>query len=243
MAAPLRFDEPGLREGNQITLAGWHRADGYAGLQPQRRLDYHQLAALRVAGVRWVRRSEATDRIPGLIAHNADWLEVPRPLSRVRLVTQARASDDPAGDLQTIDPESTALTDSLFELPPGAPGEATILDDRPGRLHIRANCSTRQLLVVSESYHPGWQATVDHRPRDVLRVNGDFFGCVVGPGEHDVRFEFRPRSLRYGRTLSWIGLGCVVIGVIGCRFSCRFSGAVRDRSTRAARAGEEASDE
>ena len=44
---------------------------------------------------------------------------------------------------------------------------------------------TRQLLVVSESYHPGWQAAVDGVPQPVLRVNGDFLGCVVGPGKAD----------------------------------------------------------
>ena len=44
----------GLRVGNRILLAGWKRADGYAGLEPAKRLDYRQLAALQTAGVGWI---------------------------------------------------------------------------------------------------------------------------------------------------------------------------------------------
>ncbi|HEY4759653.1 MAG TPA: hypothetical protein VIH42_03650, partial [Thermoguttaceae bacterium] len=56
VASLYRFEEPGLRTGDQIVLRGWPRADGYAGLEPEQLLDYHQLPALRVAGVRWVLR-------------------------------------------------------------------------------------------------------------------------------------------------------------------------------------------
>ncbi len=42
-----------LRHGNHVTLAGVARLHGYAGLEPQRRLDYRQSNALRAAGVAW----------------------------------------------------------------------------------------------------------------------------------------------------------------------------------------------
>jgi uncharacterized membrane protein YfhO len=45
----------------------------------------------------------------------------------------------------------------------------------------------------------------------VLRVNGDFMGCAVPAGEHDVRLVFRPEELRYGRAISVLGLGLTTL--------------------------------
>ena len=105
----LRFDQPGLRTGDLMTLAGWRRADGYAGLEPRRQLDYHLLPALRVAGVRWVQRDPSTAGIAGLKPYDDRWMEVPNPLPRVRLVTQTKTSRDPAIDIARIRPDTTAL--------------------------------------------------------------------------------------------------------------------------------------
>ena len=213
LANVIRFDEPGLRTGNQMTLAGWHRADGYAGLEPARRLDYRQLSALRVAGVRWVKRGESTDAIEGLSRHDDHWLEVPGPLPRVRLVSSARPTADPAREITRIPIESAALVELPLDLPGGPPGRAALVAERPGKLQVRVDCPARQLLVVSESYHPGWKAEVDGRPQPVLRANGDFLGCVVGAGAHEVVLEFRPQSLRRGRLVSCLGLTLMLVSL------------------------------
>ncbi len=213
---PRTSGRQALRVGNQITLAGWHRADGYAGLQPQQQLDYRRLPALRVASVRWVRRGPTAAQIRGLQPYDDRWLQVPQPLPRVRLVSRTKASNDPARDLPRIDVDSTALTEVPLELPAAEPGTATLLSARPGRLQIRCQCTTPQLLVVSESFHSGWQAIVDHQPQKVLRVNGDFIGCLVGPGRHQVVLQFRPRSLSRGRIASCVGLGLIAVCFVGC---------------------------
>jgi len=215
MTSPLPYNQRVRRTGNQMTLAGWHRADGYAGLEPQRNLDYRRLAALRSASVRWLKKSKAAGEIEGLWKHPGEWLEVPRPLPWVRLVSRARFSQDPARDIEQIDLETTALTNVPLALPDSPPGKATLVAERPGRLHIQCDCSTPQLLVVSESFHPGWQAIVDGSPQQVVRVNGDFIGCPVGPGQRQVVFEFRPRSLHRGRAVSCLGLAMVLICFAG----------------------------
>ena len=213
----LRFDQQGRHFGNQATMAGWSEAGGYLGIEPAQRLDYGQLPALQVADVSWVRRGATTGRIEGLIPHDANWCRVPGPLPRARLVTQVRQSDEPARDISRIDVRSTALVEVPLKLPPGPPGTAEITADRPGNLHIRCNCQTSQLLVVSESFHRGWKARVDDRTRPVLRVDGDFLGCLVGPGEQEVMLEFRPESLRRGWIVSCFGLGLTVLCLVGWR--------------------------
>ena len=199
---------------NRLTLLGWKLADGYLGLEPVRRLDLHQAAALRVAGVRWVLRGPATDRIEGLAVCDRRWLEVPHPLPYIRLVTQSRQSDDPARDIGRIDVRTTALADEPLGLAAGTAGRILDVAQQPGWVEARVDCPARQLLVVAESCHPGWLARVDGSPQRVLRVNGDFFGCLVSPGVRRVTFEFRPRSLSTGRTIAWCGLGLVVLPLV-----------------------------
>src|SRR5262249_12455679 len=60
--------------------------------------------------------------------------------------------------------------------------------------------------VVAESYHEGWTAEAEGRRLPVVRVNGDFLGCVVDTGSHRVSLRFRPRSLVLGRQVTLLGL-------------------------------------
>jgi hypothetical protein len=206
----VRYDESLPHIGDQITMLGlgYSRADGYAGLAPAKQLDYRQVAALRVAGVGWVQWNASTAGIAGLEpqSNESTWRAVPRPLDRVRLVAQAQLSRAPAHDITAISLETSALVQSPLALPPGPPGNATLVNDRPGRLTVYVDCPASRLLVISESYHPGWQVTIDGRLDRVLRVNGDFLGCVVPGGKHEVRLAFRPASLRWGLLVSLVGL-------------------------------------
>ena len=213
----LRSDQPGLRIGDRMTLDGWRRADGYAGLEPKQKLDYYHVVSLRVAGVRWVQQTPSTKDIPGLTAHDAQWREVPAPLPRVRLVNETRGSLDPGNDLHRISPDRVALTDYTLVLPPSTPGSVALTHDRPGRLEIDVETAAPQMLVIAESFHPGWQAAVDAQPRDLFRVDGDFMGCMVGPGKEHVVLSFRPASLQRGWLASILGLSMIALCFVGSR--------------------------
>ncbi len=212
-----REESPAI--GNQMTLAGWSRTDGYAGLAPSKSLVYFQLPALRVASTGWVYRSPSTAAIQGLMPYDGNWLQVPDPLPEARLVTRVVASDHPADDLYKIDIRRAALCEYSLALPPGQPGTATVTYSRPGQMVIRVCCKSPQLLLIAQSYHPGWQCTIDGSSKRVYRVNGDFLGCVVEAGSSEVRLEFHPDSLFRGRLITLAGLG--LIGF------CLFTGASR----------------
>ena len=210
-----RFDQPGLRVGDQATLRGWQLADGYAGLEPARRLDYGLLPALRTAGVRWVRQGPTTQGIDNLRPRSDGWLEVPDPLPRVRLMTRTKTSSEPNIDIARIRPDVTALTEEALELPASEPGRAALVAARPGRMEITVECPAKQLLVVAESYHRGWRAYADGRPLNVHRVNGDFMGCVVESGKHRVVLRFQPESLERGWMATLMGLSFVSLCFLG----------------------------
>lgn len=215
VASLYRYDQQGLRIGDQIILRGWSRADGYAGLEPKRSLDYHQIDALRVAGVRWVQRGPTTADIPGLIPRDDNWSEASNPLPRVRLVNQTVTSDQPAVDIAKINIDAEALTEVPLVFPVAKPGNAALIEDVPGRMVIQTTASAAELLVVAESYHPGWKATVDGNSLQTYRVNGDYLGCVVQAGTQVVTLRFQPASLHTGCLISSLGLGFLPFCFIG----------------------------
>lgn len=207
-----RFDESTLRLGNQALLAGRHRIDGYLGLEPKRQLDYRKLPALRAASVRWVARSDSSERIAELTRHDARWFEVSEPLARVRCVSKSTVDRQPRSALAGLPLERIAVVDRPLDLVEGTPGRAAITFERPGELDVAVETPTKQLLVVADSFHAGWQATVDERTAPVVRANGDFLGVVVPAGRHDVALRFRPASLRGGYALTLLGV------VLACGF-------------------------
>jgi hypothetical protein len=209
---------PGLKTGNQLLLAGLERADGYAGLEPSRQLDYGRLPDLQAAGVRWVQCTPSTAAIEGLLPGRGAWSEVPGPLPRVRLVGRAVTSDDPGRTMAEIPVATAAVVDEPLCLGGGEPGSATVVAEGPGRIEVRVDAPAPQLLVVSESYHPGWTVRVDGHTRHAWPVNGDFLGCPVEAGEHDVCFAFAPESLRRGRIVSLLGAALMSVLAVGCWF-------------------------
>jgi hypothetical protein len=68
---------------------------------------------------------------------------------------------------------------------------------------------TNGWLVLSEVYYPGWRATVDGEPTDVLRANYAFRAVRLPPGEHTVKMTFAPRTWRIGLAASVVTWGGV----------------------------------
>jgi len=194
-----------------LTIKGVRLAKGYLALSPARQLDLggaqpepgderRLVSALRVAAVGW--------------AYAAP---VPGPLPRARLVTHALATQDVNRAITEIDVAHTALVARPVSLPAppadgsGSPGRARITKDEPGNVWIRTEAPTRQLLVLSESYHEGWQASVEGSRCEIVRVYGDFMGCVVEAGAHEVRFLFDPPSLRRAHWASGLALSLALL--------------------------------
>ncbi|MBC8103474.1 MAG: hypothetical protein H7Z41_12925 [Cytophagales bacterium] len=167
----------------------------------------------RLAGVRWVHSSQWKAPASQAQSPQEEWLEVPNPLPRVRLVTQSVVSASVARDLRGIDPARTVLLEAPVGLElknvgnPVIPGQARIVSEQPGQIEIATNAPTRQLLVLSESWHPGWTTKQDgDASREVLRAYGDYQACLVEPGSHTVLFRFAPKSFEVGKRVTLFGL-------------------------------------
>jgi hypothetical protein len=196
---PTQTAEVATRVGDRILLKGWPRVDGYAGLEPRRRLDYSQPKVLQIAGTGW-HLSEAND----------NWVQLTNPCPGAWLVSKAIFSTSPSKDVLELDPSSAALVDEPINLPVSQPGRVALKIDSPGRLDLQTDAPADQLLIINESFHPGWNAKIDSNTSQTVRVNGDFLGIVVPAGTHEIALNFQPESLRYGRLASCFGLGLIV---------------------------------
>ncbi len=77
---------------------------------------------------------------------------------------------------------------------------------------VEAHPGQPALLVLTDAWHPGWRATVDGQPVDVLRVNLGLRGVALPPGPHQVAFEFIPPGLVTG-SLASLATAVVIVGL------------------------------
>ena len=89
-------------------------------------------------------------------------------------------------------------------------GTARLAVDRPGHLVAHVDAPGRRILAFTERFHDGWSATMDGVPLQMVRVEGDFLGCVVHGGRRRVDLRFMPQSFVYGSIVSVIGAALLV---------------------------------
>lgn len=78
---------------------------------------------------------------------------------------------------------------------------------------IRVSCSSNRMLVMSDNYHPDWQAYVDGDRRKIYRAYGSFRAVEIPAGRHEVMFRYESQAYRWGKSLTVVGL-IVVFGVL-----------------------------
>ena len=96
----------------------------------------------------------------------------------------------------------------------GGQGTATITSYATGTVRIHTLATADAWLVLSDTYYPGWVASVDGEPTSVLRGDVLFRVVPVPAGEHDVEFRFEPASVKLGLAMSLGALLLVVGGLV-----------------------------
>ena len=103
-----------------------------------------------------------------------------------------------------------------IRLPPAATEDslATLVSDEPERVEIRTLSPREALLVLSDTYFPGWSARIDNAPVPILRANHLFRAVAVPAGVHRIVFTYRPLSVRIGLGLGALGLAAAAALVV-----------------------------
>jgi hypothetical protein len=142
--------------------------------------------------------------------------ENPSLMPRAFLVRDAIVVGDTAEALRRasspkFDPNERVLVDRLPRLGtpiPAAPALASSVRLRryePRRVELDVATPVPAVLVLADSWYPGWRVEVDGRRAEILRANAVMRGVLLPAGSHAVRFLFDPPLVRWGAWLSAAG--------------------------------------
>ncbi|HLD69138.1 MAG TPA: YfhO family protein, partial [Candidatus Omnitrophota bacterium] len=144
-------------------------------------------------------------------------VERPGALSRLSLLYVYRVIDDDQSLLKELhNPSFNPRQEILLSKPPqemapllrGRSVEMVPIEKASSdSLQTRLNVTAPAWLLLSESFHPGWKAYIDGHEAPIHLANYNFMACFIAPGEHRVRFEFKPVSFNFSLNMSFWGLG------------------------------------
>jgi hypothetical protein len=150
----------------------------------------------------------------------------PSAMPRAYVVPRAEiAADDAASTLSLfrfVSPREAVLMPSDPLGPEKAPRQpytpASYDATDPDRLVIRVQTEAPGLLVVADTWMPGWSARVDGRATPILRGNHAQRVIPLNrPGRHEVLLRYEPPNFGLGLALTgfsslvWVGTGIVLV--------------------------------
>jgi hypothetical protein len=223
----------GMREALVPNAAMIERVSGVNNFDPLLASRYNDLItlvntlsisdALRLAGMMDARYIVSPREVPLPVVHRGAEVSIyhnDAALGRAWVVPQARVVTDSLSALTdpSFDPRQVVLLDPADApaLPAGefTKGKSSVtLRDSPNAVTIRATSDSGGFLVLADTFYPGWQATLDGKPVEILRANFAFRAIAFPPGEHIVAFRYAPLSFRVGVMISPLTLAAV-IGVL-----------------------------
>jgi hypothetical protein len=74
----------------------------------------------------------------------------------------------------------------------GGGGLVRVIDYQADSLRLSVRTPQPEFLVLAENYYPGWRASVDGAPVEIVRTDIAFRGLVVPAGTHDIVMRFQP---------------------------------------------------
>ncbi len=160
---------------------------------------------------------------PGYFADPIRVFRVPDPLPRAFAVSGVRVADGiPALELlrdAAFDPAlEVLLPDDAPARPiPGFSADVRIAVQKADRTRLETRLSHDGLVVLVDSFDPGWRVTVDGRHANLLRANVGFMAVRVPAGAHDIEFVYRPRALLVGLAFSLAAVGLLATLMLGRR--------------------------
>jgi hypothetical protein len=140
-------------------------------------------------------------------------------LPRAWIVHRVRVAADAAREVRSgsfpLDAEAVVeAPDSPLEVRCDAPSTASVVSRRLHSVAMEADAACRGLLILSETFYPGWEATVDGKPAPIIRANVALRGVALEKGRHRVEMRYRPRSVYTGLALTLVGLALAAAAVV-----------------------------
>jgi len=96
---------------------------------------------------------------------------------------------------------------------PTNPLQALVNIQHYGNTSVTINATTNQksVLVLTDSFYPGWKVFVDEKEAKILKANHFYRAVVILPGQHFVEFKYEPMSFTLGLVISVFTVTCLFI--------------------------------
>ena len=72
----------------------------------------------------------------------------------------------------------------------------------PNEVLVTARSSEAAVMVLSESYYPGWHAFIDGMETEIYKTNLAYKSIVFPKGVHKIEFIYQPKSFKIGKAVS-----------------------------------------
>jgi hypothetical protein len=112
----------------------------------------------------------------------------------------------PAMAAPVFDPLQTVLLSGVTAPDLGAcrpsEGEVQMPIHRPNFVRMTANLECRGMVILTDSWYPGWRARVDGESAPIYQVYGGVRGVVVEAGRHVIEMTYRPWSVMLGAMMT-----------------------------------------
>jgi hypothetical protein len=158
------------------------------------------------------------DRVPQYYS----WLyKIDRPVPRLYFVNKSSHENDPEKILRRLaSREFNPAQEVILNRDPGitsngelvATGEIVRYDHQS--VTIRAALNNSGVLVLADSFYPGWKAYVDGKETAILKANHFFRALSLSQGQHMIEFKYEPLSFRIGLIVSLMTALCIVLASV-----------------------------
>jgi hypothetical protein len=149
----------------------------------------------------------------------------------VLLVNQFRVIEDEEKALEEVlskdfEPEKEVILEKIprnqvASLPAGkagikyqvSKGKARVVDYQDMEMTMEVKAEEPGLVVLADSYYPGWKAWVDDKETEILRANYAFRAIPVSEGEHQIKMEYEPTYFKPVALISALTLVLTLFGL------------------------------
>lgn len=169
-----------------------YQAEGLASGRPALTAYSTQLQLVDVRSDVWIYRNPNT--LPRAYpVHSVEVVPSSRLLQRL---VSTRFDPWTEALLEEALPAEAAVAMEKPVIPRESSAQVIRYEDR--EVEVEAFMARSGVLVLSDTYYPGWRVWVDDQEAKLLRVNHALRGVVLSEGTHRVVFRFVPRVLQVG---------------------------------------------
>jgi hypothetical protein len=138
------------------------------------------------------------------------WLyKIDNPIPRTYIVNKVSVEQSSGRVFQRLlapgfDPAEEVVLDHLVAVASKRPlaAQASIVQYENQRVIVQASLNQPGILILADSYYPGWKAYVNSKEEAIRRANLFFRAVLLPAGTHTVEFRYEPTSFKLGLAIS-----------------------------------------